>query len=448
MDQRQVVRTYMVLAGGYTLAASLIWGVNTLFLLDAGLSIGEVFVANAVFSLGMVIFEIPTGVIADTLGRRVSYLLSLVVLAATTVLYLLMATAGGDVVAFAVVSLFIGLGFTFYSGALESWLVDALDAAGGGDLDHVFARGQQVTGAAMLIGTIGGGVLGQLDLALPFVARGVLLGLTFVFALPMMVEQGFTPRRLTARQLPRELVHQARIGIAHGWARPGLRPLMLTSAIQAGFLFWAFYAAQPYLLELLQRDAVWVVGVATAGLSIATMAGNQVVNWLARRCQRRSTLLAGAFVTLAVSAIVMGLTDQFAVALVAFLVLGAGLGVLEPVHRAYLHTVTTSQYRATVASFDSMIGSAGGAGGQVGLGALSDARGLSAGYVVGGLASLLSLPLLWAVRRTGGAGDQIVGTRVAEDSCAATGLPEITQVQSQSSAVATAEPMVSDAPDR
>lgn len=143
MTSARIIRNYQMLAGIYTLAASLIWGVNTLFLLDAGLSIGEVFVANAVFSAGMVLFEILTGVVADTVGRRASYLLSIVVLAGTTVLYLIAAQAEAGVGAFAAVSLVMGLGFTFYSGALEAWLVDALHSVGmEGDLDRVFARFQ------------------------------------------------------------------------------------------------------------------------------------------------------------------------------------------------------------------------------------------------------------------------------------------------------------------
>ena len=100
------------------------------------------FVANAAFSAGMVVFEVPTGVVADTLGRRVSFLLSVAVLAATTLLYVALAQVGAGVVAFAAVSVGMGLGFTFYSGAMEAWLVDALAATGHrGVLDHVFARG-------------------------------------------------------------------------------------------------------------------------------------------------------------------------------------------------------------------------------------------------------------------------------------------------------------------
>src|SRR6187399_3651323 len=84
-----IQRTYLTLLLGNTLAASLIWGINTIFLLDAGLSNLEAFAANAFFTAGMVLFEVPTGVVADTWGRRASYLLGTVTLVISTALYLL-----------------------------------------------------------------------------------------------------------------------------------------------------------------------------------------------------------------------------------------------------------------------------------------------------------------------------------------------------------------------
>ena len=69
---------------------------------------------------------------------------------------------------------------------------------------------------------------------------------------------------------------------------------MLASAVQMGFFAWAFYAAQPYLLELLGSDAIWVSGLVAAGVALSTMAGNQVVAFASRYCGRRTTLLLGA----------------------------------------------------------------------------------------------------------------------------------------------------------
>src|SRR5659263_516856 len=125
---RGVIRTYLVLLLGSTLSASLIWGINTIFLLDAGLTNLEAFAANAFFMVGMVLFEIPTGVVADTIGRRVSYLAGTLTLSVTTLLYVLLWWVRGPFWAWAVVSVLLGLGFTFFSGGTEAWLVDALAA--------------------------------------------------------------------------------------------------------------------------------------------------------------------------------------------------------------------------------------------------------------------------------------------------------------------------------
>src|ERR671924_2133818 len=194
---RSIQRTYLLLMLGNTLAASFIWGINTIFLLDAGLTNLEAFAANAFFTAGMVIFEVPTGVVADTVGRRASYLLGTVTLAGSTLLYVLLWRIHGAFWEWAVVSILIGLGFTFFSGAVEAWLVDALNATGfTGQLESVFGRGQVVTGAAMLTGSVAGGFIAQqTSLGVPFVLRGLILVAMFVLAFRLMQDVGFTPEK-------------------------------------------------------------------------------------------------------------------------------------------------------------------------------------------------------------------------------------------------------------
>src|SRR2546429_7620804 len=155
-----IQRTYLVLLLGNTLAASLIWGINTIFLLDAGLSNLEAFAANAFFTAGMVIFEVPTGVVADTAGRLLSYLLGTVTLAASTLLYVLLWRIHAPFWQWAVVSMLIGLGFTFFSGAVEAWLVDALKATGfTGELGSGFGGGQGGTRGASRPRSVAGGAV-------------------------------------------------------------------------------------------------------------------------------------------------------------------------------------------------------------------------------------------------------------------------------------------------
>jgi MFS family permease len=239
------------------LAASIIWGVNTLFLLDAGLSIAGVFIANSAFSAGMVLFEIPTGVVADTVGRRPSFLLSVAVLAISTLGYVGLAEIGSGLAGYVVVSALIGLGFTFYSGAMEAWLVDGLRFHGyHGELDQIFSRAQIVSGAAMLVGTVSGGLLGQIDLAIPFLIRAGLLAMLLILAYSGMHDLGFEPRPVRIRDLRGEAARVGRAGVRFGWRHRSLRLLMIATAVQTGFFAWAWYAWQPYLLELLDSDAV------------------------------------------------------------------------------------------------------------------------------------------------------------------------------------------------
>src|ERR687897_2022118 len=107
---RSVQRVYLVLTLLTTLAASFIWGVNTLFLLDAGLSNAEAFAANAFFAVGQVIFEVPTGVVADTRGRRFSFLLGAITPLASTLLYLVMWQVHAGFLGWALASIMLGLG--------------------------------------------------------------------------------------------------------------------------------------------------------------------------------------------------------------------------------------------------------------------------------------------------------------------------------------------------
>ena len=427
---RRILLGYYTLSGLYTLSAALIWGVNTLFLLDAGLSFFEVFVANAAFSAGMVLFEVPTGVVADTVGRRASFLLSLSVLAVTTLLYVGLAQVGAGVLAFAAVSVLMGLGFTFYSGAMEAWVVDALRATGfTGLLDVVFARGQQVTGATMLVGTVGGGLLGQVDLALPYLVRSGLLAVVFAIAYVVMADLGFTPRRLSAGEFPGEIARNARAGVEFGWSRPPLRLLMLAASAQAAFFGWAFYASQPYLLELLSSDAVWISGFVAAGVALSMICGNQVVRVASRACGRRTTLLLAAAVVETTAAVTLGLAESVWVALPALLLVTASTGVTSPVRSAYFHQVVPSEQRATVISFDSMVSNAGGIVGQAGLGALGEARSIGAAFVTGGILTSAALPLLARVRALGGAPDRISGRVAGQESpCAAQGIPAVSSV--------------------
>ena len=124
-----------------------------MFLLDAGLDIFRVMLVNATFSAGQIVFEVPTGVIADTIGRRASFLIGIGSLMVATLGYVGSSVFHWGLAGFILSSILLGFGFTCQTGAVDAWMVDALDATGySGSKDRVFARSGIFTGVSMLVG--------------------------------------------------------------------------------------------------------------------------------------------------------------------------------------------------------------------------------------------------------------------------------------------------------
>jgi MFS family permease len=403
---RRIQRVYLTLLLGNTLAASFIWGINTLFLLHAGLSNLEAFAANAFFTAGMVVFEVPTGVVADVWGRRVSYLVGTLTLAGSTFLYWLLWVTSAPFWPWAIVSMLLGLGFTFFSGAVEAWLVDALKFAGyEGGLETVMGRGQMVSGAAMLGGSVLGGVIAQAtSLGVPFLMRvGVLVAMFFV-AQRMMQDLGFTPEPSSSPlQDMRQLFDSS---IDYGLKNPPVRWVMLAAPFASGVGIYTFYALQPYLLELWGNPKAYSI----AGLAAAIVAGAQILGgYLApsfrRLFRKRTTALILTTISSAAILAALGLTDTFWIAL-ALLTLWAMVFAAEmPIRQAYLNDMIPSRQRATVLSFDSLMGSSGGVVIQPALGKVADAYSYSTSLVIGSVVQLAAAPFLVASRREGAAAD-------------------------------------------
>jgi MFS family permease len=408
MDPKRVVRGYLLISGLFTLSASLIWGINTLFLLDSGLSIFEVFVANAAFTAAMALFEIPTGVVADTLGRRVSFLLSEATLAVGTLAYVGVAAIHGGLLLFCLAGVILGLGYTFYSGAVEAWAVDALKATGyQKELDGLFARASIVASVAMITGTILGGLLGQISLSLPYLVRALLVLMAFGVGFRTMHDIGFTPRAMHLHGVFGEMRKVGRAGMTYGWRKPAVRLLVLYSFLFIGFFSWAWYAWQPYFLDLFGRNAIWLSGVIASLFALAGIVGNMVVARLVKRTKRRTTIMLGAAALSSITMVATGVIQSFWITVPIFLLGAVAFGIMSPVRQTYLHNSIPTSERATLVSFDSLVGSLGSVGGQTGLGFLSQERSIPAGFVVGGLATFLAIPIFGRLRALNEPADRI-----------------------------------------
>ncbi len=391
---------YLLLILGNTLATSFIWGINTIFLLDAGLSNFQAFAANAFFTLGMVVFEVPTGIIADTYGRRVSYLLGALTLAVSTFLYLFMWQIHGPFWGWAVSSVLLGLGYTFFSGATEAWLVDALKATSfKGHLESVFAKGQVASGVAMLTGSIAGGVIAQYsNLGVPYILRSLVLLINFATAFFLMKDLGFSPKKMKAPIAEMRNIFSK--SVDHGLKNPPVRWIMLAAPFTTGVSFYIFYALQPYLLEMYgDSKAYGIAGLVAAIVALTSIAGGILAPRIRKLFGRRTTALFVGILITGVLLVVVSQITNFWIALFLIFLWGLIFASIMPIRQAYLNGIIPSEQRATVLSFDSLLGSSGGVVIQPALGKSADVWGYPASYALSSLFQFAALPFIYLARR-------------------------------------------------
>lgn len=399
---------YLILTLLNTLASSFIWGINTLFLLDAGLNNTQAFTANAFFTVGQVLFEVPTGLVADIKGRRISYLLGTVTLALSTLMYVGAWYIEAGFIFWAISSVVLGLGFTFFSGATEAWLVDSLKFANyEGGLDAVFAKGQIVSGIAMLSGSVAGGYIAQAtNLSIPYFFRAGFLILNFLVALLFMKDWGFESSE--NQNLLKKVKSQFMTSIDFGWKNLSVRWVMLAGLFSSGVGFYTFYAMQPYLLELWgDSEAYGIAGLAAAIVAGAQILGGVLVPYIRKLFQKRTSILIVTVVVNVAMLLLAGLTSSFWIAIGLLSIWGIMFAVVMPVRQAYLNGLIPSEKRATVLSFDNMLGSGGGVAIQPALGRAADVWSYSVSFMIGAGIQAAALPFILMARKEKPESDEI-----------------------------------------
>jgi MFS family permease len=398
-NAKTIQRTFLTLTFMSTLSASLIWGINTLFLLNAGLNNLQAFAANAFFTVGQVIFELPTGMVADAWGRRLSYLLGTVTLMISTLLYLLFWYHTAPFWMWALASMFIGLGFTFFSGATEAWLIDAMKNVNYElDMEHIFAKGQIASGAAMLSGSLAGGVIAQMtSLGIPYLIRSILLVATFMVAFVYMKDIGFIPAR--PKHPLSEIKNLFRQSIKFGLKTPPVRWLMLSTVFTSGASFYAFYALQPYLLELYGHKTAYAISGAIAALIAgAQIVGGILVPRIRNYFNRRTSILLSSILISSAALFILGFITHFILAVILVGLWALSFAISEPIYLALINELIPTEQRATILSLDNLMGSGGAVVSQPLLGRAADVYGYAVTYVMTAFLTLIAALFLMLTR--------------------------------------------------
>jgi MFS family permease len=230
----------------------------------------------------------------------------------------------------------------------------------------------------------------------------------FVVAYRLMHDIGFTGESAAHPLQATRRVFTA--SVEHGLGNPPVRWVMFAAPFSAGVGIYTFYALQPYLLELYgDPKAYSVAGLAAAIVAGAQIAGGYAAPRIRALFEKRTTALILGAILSALILTLLGITTSFWIAL-ALLVLWASIFAADmPIRQAYLNDMIPSKQRATVLSFDSLMGSAGGVVVQPALGKAADVYSYATSFVFGAVFQLAAVPFLVASRRERSASDTSVG---------------------------------------
>jgi MFS transporter, DHA3 family, tetracycline resistance protein len=361
--------------------------------------------------------EVPTGVVADTYSRRLSWIIGTVGMGAAVVLVGLTSAAWMVIALWA----FWGFSYTFTSGSYEAWISDEIGVE---NVGSVFLRGTRVRFVGALIGLAVFVAIGTVSLRASVVVGGAFQLATGIACIFLMPETGFRRRPREARAGAfRELRTTAATGIRFVRAQT-LVLLLVATELFAGFGAEAFdRLTEAHVL----RDVGWaapvqpVVGFGI--ISAVTMVfGFFAVGRVIRRVDRGGTpAVAWMLVLFTLGTIVWQIAfavgQSFGFVIVAFVAALVARSLLGPLYTTWLNRqITDSSVRATVLSISGQANAIGQATGGPLLGVIGNVIGIPAALVTGALTTLPAAGLYARALRHDGLEPELQGLPAAAET--------------------------------
>ena len=278
---------YLLLSGTLSLGNSMLWAVETVYLVKAvGLNPVQIVLVGTVLLSVHFIFQTPTGILADMYSRRMAVVVGLFVLGAGHIIegaqasYL--AVLAGTVIG--------AFGYTIVSGADAAWIADEL---GTERVGNAYLRAAQLGALAGLPGIALGAMLGSMRLNVPIVLSGcvfIALGLVLLLVMP---EQHFTPADRADRTARQHMSYTLQAGVRLIRLRPTLLTILgiavCASIFSSAFdRLWGYHLLAHFTFPTTGGVTVVVwFGIIEATINVANLCGTEIarrrVDWKSRR---------------------------------------------------------------------------------------------------------------------------------------------------------------------
>jgi DHA3 family tetracycline resistance protein-like MFS transporter len=383
----QAYRVYLTLSVASTLFNAMMFTVLTVYYVRVGgLNPLQLVLVGTVMEITEFIFEIPTGIVADTYSRRLSVIIGTFVTGAAFVLVALV----DSFPLLALGSAIYGLGATFLSGAREAWIVDEV---GEEHVRQVFLRVTQWRRLAALLGTFVSVALASFQLNLPILLGGSLTLLLGIYLLWVMPETGFQPIPHQHHQ-PWHNMRSIWQNALHQIRSHSIFPWLIFIAVTFGVYSEAFdrLGDAHFLIDFTlpswgNLDAVVWFGVINAGSQVL---GFVVAGSAARRRTQNTAATTVRVLTMLqilwiASVLVFALTPSFPLALAAYWAVAVMSTLHGPLYAAWVNQYLQPSTRATTLSLLNQADALGQLTGGPVIGAIGTTFSIRVALVVAGV---------------------------------------------------------------
>lgn len=378
MQTRTIDRNYLAINFLIDLTPAFLFATYQLFLLEKGLDLLQINLINVFFMAGNLLMEMPTGAVADLFGRKRSVQLGALALSASFLAYFFAPSFWFFVLA----ELIGALGATLISGALEAWFVDARKKhSDNSDLDEVFSRQGQRKQVAIMIGSVIGAQFGARSLSYPWLVSAMCGLVAFIAASLLMQETWVVKIRSPRHWSLRPIIMVIKVSVEYGLKHQGVMRLVALSFVFSCATM-GFNMQWPSVFKGFGMS-VDGLGLVMAAISASAWLGARMIPRLKRSFDSELSALVLSQILTAASMLVASLMLGGLTTFMFFMAHEVGRGIFRPLKQDLLNRmISHDRHRATILSFESMLGNAGAVCGLLLTGWLAKQYSISISWLV------------------------------------------------------------------
>jgi|GEM_PF-2638562 len=344
-DMSSVEKSYYGLMFVTKMAVSFLMGTYVVYLMDKGMSLFDCHLINMSMFVALILFEVPTGVIADLFGRKISFVISGLIRGVALLIYAYAHSLPGFILGEVVYA----FGATFSTGAFQAWMVDSVDEK---SMKRIIPNGMMISRVAGMIGAGVGGCLMDIDLSLPWKVGACFYLLTAVLGFCIMPECAVKVKR-QGSVLADFLKHSWQ-GVVFISENKTFRFIVLNGFIHAIALQIVNLEWQMLFEEIFTRKLYY--GLLFSGISISLFIGAQWSKTFLLRVDSKKRLIVSQ-ILIAVGVILSVWVKPAILVVLFFLWHEVFRGVFESIFQVYLHETIPpdkKHMRATLESYQKM----------------------------------------------------------------------------------------------